>query len=58
MTAGFSFKAGDEMDFDGVKIPVISPEQSAESMKKLVTEATYETHGGKFLAYDGSSLPW
>jgi len=58
MTAGLSFKPGDEIDFDGVTIPVITPEHSAESMKKLVTEATYETHGGKFLAYDGSSIPW
>ncbi|CDZ96865.1 Predicted short chain-type dehydrogenase [Phaffia rhodozyma] len=36
----------------------ISLEESAEAILKVVNEATRESHGGKFLSYDGSNLPY
>ncbi|CDZ96908.1 Predicted short chain-type dehydrogenase [Phaffia rhodozyma] len=51
-----------DLSGDGEKSPyahlAISPEQSAEAVLKVVSEATRESHGGKLLNYDGSVLPY
>lgn len=36
----------------------LSPKQSAESIKAVVDASTIQYHGGKFLDYDGTGLPW
>jgi hypothetical protein len=52
-------KAGETVNFGpGIDIPCISPQDSAEAMKKIVDEATVASHGGKFFNYDGSPYPW
>ncbi|CDZ98565.1 Predicted short chain-type dehydrogenase [Phaffia rhodozyma] len=37
---------------------IITPDESAQHIVKLVKEATRETHGGKHWNYDGTVLPW
>ncbi|BGP31101.1 hypothetical protein JCM10296v2_002865 [Rhodotorula toruloides] len=36
----------------------ISPDESAAALVKIFDEAKRETHGGKFLSYDGTEIPW
>ncbi|BGO98451.1 putative oxidoreductase [Rhodotorula toruloides] len=36
----------------------ISPDESAVALVKIFDEAKRETHGGKFLSYDGTEIPW
>jgi hypothetical protein len=36
----------------------ISPEESVESVLKVIDEATVEKDGGVFRNYDGSVIPW
>lgn len=36
----------------------ISPEQSAEGMLRVVTDATHEKTSGRFIRYDGQEMAW
>lgn len=38
--------------------PPITAEESAEGILREVSAATRETHGGKFIDYKGTSVPW
>lgn len=51
-------KAGDSFPWEGMTVPVLSTSQSAEYIKAVEQNATLESHGGRYLNYDGSPLPW
>jgi hypothetical protein len=47
------------LDPDGpLPMPVATPEECANSLKGVVDGVTVEKDGGKFIAYDGSVVPW
>lgn len=39
-------------------IPLITTEESAAGLVKVIEESTREKDGGEFLVYDGSKLAW
>jgi NAD(P)-dependent dehydrogenase (short-subunit alcohol dehydrogenase family) len=41
-----------------LSIKLLSPPESAEALKALVDIVTVESHGGKFMNYDGTGIPW
>ena len=40
------------------EIVPLTPEESVTAIMKIVDEADWKKTGGKFLSYDGSTLPW
>ncbi|BGP07067.1 hypothetical protein JCM10049v2_002897 [Rhodotorula toruloides] len=50
--------AGIPLDPQLLNMTILTPDESASALVKLFDEAKRETHGGKFLSYNGTEIPW
>ncbi|BGP31100.1 hypothetical protein JCM10296v2_002864 [Rhodotorula toruloides] len=50
--------AGIPLDPQLLKMTILTPDESATALAKIFDEAKRDKHGGKFLSYDGTEIPW